>query len=48
MAAAQGDQIGRIFAFWVLVFFCQFFLKITEVAQKVGLLFFTCEVNEFI
>jgi hypothetical protein len=29
----QGDQIGRIFAYWVVVLFEQFFLKITGVAQ---------------
>jgi hypothetical protein len=31
----QGDQIGRIFAHWVIVHFGQFF-EITEVAQIFG------------
>jgi hypothetical protein len=29
-AATQGDQIGRIFAYWAIVYFGQFFPKITE------------------
>jgi hypothetical protein len=33
-AREQGDQIGRISANWAIVFFGQFFLKITEVAQR--------------
>jgi hypothetical protein len=31
----QGDQIGRIFAHWMAVYFKQFFL-ITEVATFLG------------
>jgi hypothetical protein len=34
----QGDQIGRIFAHWAIVFFKQF-LKMIEVAQNFGLHF---------
>jgi hypothetical protein len=30
----QGDQIGRNFAYWMLVFFATFFLKITKLAQQ--------------
>jgi hypothetical protein len=26
----QGDQIGRIFAYWVLVYFGQFYAKIPQ------------------
>jgi hypothetical protein len=37
--ASQGDRIGRIFASWVIVFFGQFFLEISEVAQLLELLF---------
>jgi hypothetical protein len=33
----QGDQIGRIFAYWVTVYFGTF-LQITQIAQNVGLL----------
>jgi hypothetical protein len=38
-ARRQGDQVGRIFAFWVIVFFGQF-LRIIEGAKVVGLLLF--------
>jgi hypothetical protein len=34
----QGDQIGRIFAYWAILFFGQFFLT-TEEAQFFGKLF---------
>jgi hypothetical protein len=34
----QGDQIGRIFAYWVIIFFGRF-LKISEVAQIYGTTF---------
>jgi hypothetical protein len=30
----QGDQIGRIFAQWAIIYSGQFFSKITELAQK--------------
>jgi hypothetical protein len=29
----QGDQIGQIFAHWVIVYFWQFFSTITKVAR---------------
>jgi hypothetical protein len=32
----QGDQIGRIFAGWAIVFFGQFFSKIMKAAQSFG------------
>jgi hypothetical protein len=35
----QGDQIWRLFAYWVIDFFCAVFLKITEVVQILGLFF---------
>jgi hypothetical protein len=35
----QGDQVGRSFAGWASVFLGQLFLKMTKVAQFVGLLF---------
>jgi hypothetical protein len=34
-AHIQGDQIGRIFAYWAIVYFGRV-LKITEVAQNLG------------
>jgi hypothetical protein len=40
---SQGDQIGRIFAYWAIVFFGAF-LKITEVAQIFVLLFTKLQV----
>jgi hypothetical protein len=39
----QGDQIGRIFAHWVIVYSRQF-LKSAEVAHIFGLLFSTVKV----
>jgi hypothetical protein len=30
----QGDQIGRNFAYWVIIFFGPFFQKISEVAKN--------------
>jgi hypothetical protein len=36
----QGDQIGPIFAYWAIAVFGQF-LKITDVAQILGLIFST-------
>jgi hypothetical protein len=39
----QGDQIGQIFAYWVIYSFGQFFL-ITKVGQNFGLLFSMVEV----
>jgi hypothetical protein len=36
----QGDQIGRIFAYWAIVFFRAAFWTITEVVEFFGLLFF--------
>jgi hypothetical protein len=38
-AYRQGDQIGRIFAYWVIVFFRQL-LKITEVVKIFGFISF--------
>jgi hypothetical protein len=35
----QGDQIGRIFVHLAIVFFGQFFSKITKAAQMLGPLF---------
>jgi hypothetical protein len=32
----QGDQIGRIFAYWASVHFRQFFFKIIEAAESLG------------
>jgi hypothetical protein len=37
--APQGDQIGRIFAQWVTVYFWEVFLIITEVAHIFGFCF---------
>jgi hypothetical protein len=34
----QGDQIGRIFSYWMIIFFVRF-LKISEVAQIYGTTF---------
>jgi hypothetical protein len=34
----QGDQIGRFFANWAIIFTLGSFLKITKIAQNVGLL----------
>jgi hypothetical protein len=39
LAGSQGDQIGRILAKLVIVFFGQF-LKFTKVAHIIGLIFF--------
>jgi hypothetical protein len=36
----QGDKMGRIFAFWAIVFFGQCFLKNKKVAHILGLIFF--------
>jgi hypothetical protein len=36
---SQGDQIGRIFANWAIVFFGQFSLKIAGFAQLWGYYF---------
>jgi hypothetical protein len=33
VAIEQGDQIGRYFAFWVFVFYGNFFSKITKGAK---------------
>jgi hypothetical protein len=38
MSCQQGNQIGRIFAYWASVYIEQF-LEITEIAQFFGLLF---------
>jgi hypothetical protein len=38
VGAEQGDQIGRILAYWAIVFL-ESFLKITKVGQSFGLLF---------
>jgi hypothetical protein len=35
----QGDQIGRIFAFWAILYILWSFLKISEVAQIFAILF---------
>jgi hypothetical protein len=37
----QGDQIGRVFAYWATVFFGQFFLKNTIAAHSFCQLFST-------
>jgi hypothetical protein len=37
--ARQGDQIGRIFSYWVIVSLGQFFEKHRIVKQIFGLLF---------
>jgi hypothetical protein len=42
----QGDQIGRIFAYWVIVYFGMFL--IAEVAYKVWLLFSAEKVIHYI
>jgi hypothetical protein len=42
LPSPQGDQIGRIFAHWAIVFFGQL-LKITEVAQIFDALLFKGE-----
>jgi hypothetical protein len=42
----QGDPIGRIFAYWAVVFFGQF-LKITKGAQILGLIIFTKTVLSY-
>jgi hypothetical protein len=39
----QGDQIGRIFAYWAIAFFGQI-LAITEVAQIFGLSFLVVKI----
>jgi hypothetical protein len=39
-----GDQIGRIFSRWVIIYARQF-LKITEVAHTVGLFFHSTYIN---
>jgi 6-phosphogluconate dehydrogenase len=36
---AQGEQIGRIFAHWTIVYFGEFFLKITKEVLKASKLF---------
>jgi hypothetical protein len=38
-ACQQCDQVGRIFTYWVMVYFEQFFSKITEVAHILGATF---------
>jgi hypothetical protein len=44
MSAGHGDQIGRIFAQWLIVYFGQFLL-FRNMAHIFGLLFSTVEVN---
>jgi hypothetical protein len=34
LVRGQGDQIGRFFVHWVIVYFWEFFLKIAEVARN--------------
>jgi hypothetical protein len=37
----QGDQIGRIFAYWAIVFFWQFFWKLQKEPKFLGNFFST-------
>jgi hypothetical protein len=46
VARHQGDQIGRIFACWEVVYFGRLFLKITEMAQIIGQLLYTVKVMD--
>jgi hypothetical protein len=41
----QGDRIGRIFAYWLSVFFGTGFLKNTKVATKIWSTFFHGKSN---
>jgi hypothetical protein len=41
---SQGDQIGQIFAHWVLVYSWQVFIKKIKVARMFGLQFSTVKI----
>jgi hypothetical protein len=44
----QGDQIGRIFAHWVIVYLRQFFLENNRSSPHFGATFFHGEVSNLI